>query len=106
MVIAVCIVGIALYRRVADRSAPRFFDAPGGGDPVIVQHLFWFLGQPDVYMWLAPILGIVAYGVFRFFKTSMPLIMRILIALIAGLFAGGLIAVFIWVQRMYVMGMG
>ena len=77
-------------------------DVSGGGSPLLWQHLFWFLGHPEVYVLILPAMGIVAEIVAC--NTRKPLWGYK--ALVHSALAIGFISFIVWAHHMYLTGMG
>jgi len=77
-----------------------FFNAAGGGDPVLFQHLFWFFGHPEVYVLVMPSFGIISEIIPAFARK--PLFgARSMIYAIACI---ALMSFVVWVHHMFVTG--
>ncbi len=73
----------------------------GGGNPLLWQHLFWFLGHPEVYVLILPAMGIVAEVITT--NARRPLWgYGLMVA--AVLFMGGM-SMIVWAHHMFLTGM-
>ncbi|HWI16586.1 MAG TPA: cbb3-type cytochrome c oxidase subunit I, partial [Vicinamibacterales bacterium] len=73
----------------------------GGGNPLLWQHLFWFLGHPEVYVLILPAMGIVAEVITT--NAKRPL-WGYGLMVSAVLFMGGMSMV-VWAHHMFLTGM-
>jgi len=74
----------------------------GGGNPLLWQHLFWFLAHPEVYVLILPAMGIVAEVIAA--NTRKPLWGYNW--LVGSVIFVGFMSFIVWAHHMYLTGMG
>ena len=72
-----------------------------GGSPILYEHLFWFLGHPEVYIVLLPALGLSS----EIISTNARKPIFGYRAMIGSLLAIGFISFLVWGHHMFVTGM-
>jgi cytochrome c oxidase subunit 1 len=77
-------------------------EVAGSGNALLWQHLFWFLGHPEVYVLILPAMGIVAEVVTN--NTRKPLWGYRL--MVYSIFVLGFLSFVVWAHHMYLTGMG
>src|ERR1039458_1693682 len=74
----------------------------GGGSPLLWQHLFWFLGHPEVYVLILPAMGIVREIIPN--NTRKPIWGYR--SMVYSVLVIGFLSFIVWAHHMYLTGMG